>query len=143
MSIPDMSKDVLNELAQFVLGKRLGSGMSREVFTHPFDETKVIKVENSAGNFQNVAEWQTWQTYNFCPDVARWLAPCHAISHSGTFLIMDRARDLLPKEIPEKLPDFLTDHKPENYGILNGKVVCRDYGYITTNVKTTLRKWRG
>lgn len=26
------------------------------------------------------------------------------------------------------MPVFLTDFKPENFGLLNGRVVCHDYG---------------
>lgn len=143
MTFEDMSKSVLLEFAYFMTGDSLGGGMSRQVFNHPDDPTKVIKVENSARHFQNVMEWETWQDSKDCPDVARWLAPCHSISYSGTFLVMSKARDLLPNEIPEKLPSFLTDHKPENFGILNGKVVCRDYGLIIRNLSTRQRKWRG
>lgn len=135
--------DVLRELAAFMLGDKLGRGMSRSVFNHPHDPTKVIKVENSASNFQNVKEWELWQEVRYMKGIARWLAPCHYISYSGTFLVMEKTADLSPKQIPKKLPAFLTDHKAENFGTINGRVVCRDYGHINYEIRTAQKNWRG
>lgn len=135
------TRTVLEEFATFMIGDLLGRGSARTVFDHPYDQTKVIKVENTINTFQNMMEWQIWQDFKFCDEVSRWLAPCHYISHSGTFLIMDKARDLLPEEVPKRLPQFLTDHKPENFGILEDRVVCRDYGLVIFTLETKMRKW--
>jgi hypothetical protein len=141
--ISTLSERVLRELAFFTLGEELGSGMSRTVFIHPFDETKVIKVENSSTNFQNVLEWQFWQDYKHCNNISKWLAPCHAISDSGTFLIMSRTEPVPKVKIPKKLPKFLTDHKPENIGLLNNRIVCHDYAFTISSVEDRLVKWKG
>lgn len=141
--IDELGSGVLKEFFIFMTGRHLGRGMSRHVFDHPTDPTKIIKVENSAACFQNVIEWKTWETFNQCPDVKKWLAPCHSISHSGTFLIMEKAQDICPEEIPEKLPYFLTDHKIENYGRIGKQIVCRDYGLLTLNPDMKMRKWQG
>jgi len=142
-AIEELSGACLREFAYLMTGDQLGNGMSRVVVEHPFDASKVIKIENSANHFQNVMEWQIWDQYRFCKEVSRWLAPCHAISHSGTFLIMEKARDLLPQEKPKQLPTFLTDHKLANYGMIGKRVVCRDYGTCNFGVQTRLRKWQG
>ena len=138
-----LSYRVLEEFYYFMTGKHLGGGMSREVFVHPTDPTKVIKVENSAGKFQNVLEWQTWQDFKYAPKVAKWLAPCHSISDSGTFLIMSRTDPLPIKRLPAKLPQFITDHKIENMGLLDNRVVCHDYAYTIATFDDKLVKWKG
>ena len=138
----DCSHSVLLEFVHFMTGKFIGGGMSRQVFEHPTDHTKVIKLEDSQKHFQNVLEWELWNEVKDTPEISRWLAPCHAISYSGTFLIMSRAEDLAQGEKP-LLPAFLTDHKIENFGRIKGKIVCRDYGMTLKNISTRMRKWRG
>jgi hypothetical protein len=139
--ISEWSKNVLEEFAYFMTGGKLGSGMSRQVYVHPFDKTKVIKVENSEKHFQNITEWEFWDAWKHDKEVCKWLAPCHYISQNGTFLIMDRTKPL--KKVPEKLPSFLTDHKPANFGLLKGRIVCHDYAKVITNLPMSHRRWRG
>jgi len=141
--IPNLSGRVLEELSYFMFATKLGQGMSREVFLHPHDPTKVIKIENSCEHFQNVKEWEFWNVHKLNKNVSKWLAPCHYISDSGTFLIMDKTEVLPKNKIPKLLPGFLTDHKPENFGLLNGRVVCHDYSFMIYNLEMRLRKWRG
>ena len=137
----DLSHGRLVELQHFLLKEELGSGMSRVVYVLPFDETKVIKVENSAGMFQNVKEWEFWLTQKWNTKVSKWLAPCRHISDCGTFLIMDRTEALPKARVPVKLPRFLTDKKKENFGLLNNKVVCHDYGSVILDAHIGLKKW--
>lgn len=140
----DLSFRVLQEFFDFMTGgEEIGHGVARHVFDHPNNPDLVIKVENTARSFQNIKEWEFWNDFQHCKDVARWLAPCHDISSNGIFLIMSKTRPLLPKEIPDKVPDFLTDHKALNFGILNKKLVCHDYGLTVRSAETGLRKWRG
>lgn len=142
-SLDDMPISVMQEYCRFMSGKHLGCGISRDVFEHPTDISKVIKVENSVSYFQNVKEWEVWDLFQFCEKTSIWLAPCHAISENGTFLIMDKVEDARPSEIPATLPSFLRDHKLENFGMLNGKFVCRDYGFLDFDLKLTRKKWQG
>lgn len=137
----DLSNGRLNELKHFIFQEEIGSGMSRVVYVFPFDKTKVIKVENTSGKFQNVIEWEFWHTHQYNTKVSKWLAPCHYISDCGTFLIMERTEGLPLFRLPEKLPRFLTDKKKENFGLLNNKIVCHDYGHVITEALVTLRKW--
>lgn len=145
--IDNLSPEQLKEFAHLMLGeKRIGYGMSRVVYDHPHDPTKVIKVEAEGRFFQNVMEWEIWREWSHDDDVAKWLAPCHQISASGRFLIQAKAFDCRPEDIPKKLPRFLTDHKPDNFGVMGfGKkkrVVSRDYGIIKYTLNDTLRNWR-
>ena len=141
--IENLGNDTLREFVSFMTGDLIGEGMSRKVYNHPTDNTKVIKVEDNERNFQNVMEWEIWNQFKYCKDVAKWLAPCHSISHSGTFLIMEKAVDLPPKKKIEKLPEFLSDHKIENFGMIGRHVVARDYGRSLFTCETKLRKWQG
>lgn len=136
------SERVLNEFAYFMIGEEIGSGMSRKVFIHPHDSTKVIKVENSTVHFQNVREWEFWSQNKFNDKIAKWLAPCYYISDSGTFLIMERTTPLRKNETPEMLPSFLTDLKRANFGMIGKRVVCHDYGTLFFNPSMKLRKAR-
>lgn len=143
MSIGEWSEPIYSEFAHFMLGDVLGSGMSRKVYQHPFDRTKVIKVENSASHFQNVLEWRIWQDFQFYEKVKKWLAPCHAISHNGTFLIMEKADDIPNERKIETLPAFLTDHKRSNFGLIKGQIVARDYALSRYDLSLRMKKWTG
>lgn len=115
----------------------IGRGMSRNVFSSKLLPDCVVKVEEDAGRFQNIVEWETWQRVKDTPH-ARWFAACRWISPNGTILIMERTRTPAPQEYPDKMPVFLCDFKRTNYGMArsaprNGKLgkewlVCHDYG---------------
>ncbi len=107
-------------------GVKLGAGMSREVWTFGLDDKYVIKFEQQ-GFFQNVKEWELWKDAEHGP-AAKWLAPCDRISENGRILIMKRTVTASHRQYPSKMPAFLTDFKKENYGMLNGRLVCHDYG---------------
>lgn len=132
-----LSTGVMRDLIRFVCEAKLGEGVARTVYVLGTDTTKVIKIENDAGSFQNVAEWQLWNEARGTK-YERFLAPCHCISPSGSVLVMSRVSPLPPDDDPRmrrlKLPSFLTDFKRENYGLLKGRVVCCDYGsHLATN----------
>lgn len=105
-------------------GELLGSGMSREVWSFGLDEKYVIKFERP-GSFQNVIEWNTWHDAAHS-DASKWLAPCDRISNNGRILIQKRTKPAT--KFPDRMPVFLTDFKRTNYGMLNGRLVCHDYG---------------
>lgn len=122
---------MLRELANLFCGALLGQGQDRDTYAHALDPKLVIKVERSAGSFQNVIEWETWKQIDGTP-YARWFAPCHAISSCGVALVMTRVAELPPKGDPLlrglMMPSFFTDFKRSNYGVLKGRVVACDYG---------------
>jgi hypothetical protein len=61
-------------------------------------------------------------------------------------LLMQKRVDPLPLgyDLPGKMPAFLCDFKPSNYGLLNGHIVCVDYAMVIPNPSLRLVnvKWR-
>ncbi|SOY56850.1 hypothetical protein [Cupriavidus taiwanensis] len=106
-------------------GDRIGYGMSRSVFSSRLLPDCVVKVEEDAGRFQNIVEWETWQRVQGT-DVEKWFAPCRWISPNGSVLVMARTTPAIA--YPEKMPVFLCDFKRTNYGLYDGRLVCHDYG---------------
>ena len=47
---------------------------------------------------------------------------------SGHFLVQARTTRPTHYDWPEKVPAYLTDLKKANFGMLNGRLVCHDYG---------------
>lgn len=138
----DLTHGALVDFANMFVGEKIADGSARDVFKYIPDPTKVVKVEVRGKSFQNISEWQFWEDFKNKKSVAKWLAPCHAISACGIFLIQEYARDLIPSEHPKRLPEFITDHKIENLGVIDDRLVCRDYGYVNADVEVNLRKWR-
>lgn len=120
-------KSIQVDLAHLICGEPLGFGIARQVFVLGTDPTKVVKVEIAAGSFQNVIEWQTWNDLRET-QYAKYLAPCHHISPCGIVLIQSRVGPLTARHERQPLPSFLTDFKRSNYGVLDRRVVCCDYG---------------
>ncbi len=139
--IHGLGNGMLHELGFFILGPRIGIGTSRDVFEFNLDKSMVVKVENKAGSFSNVTEWQVWREIKGTK-AAKWLAPCAFISQCGSFLIQQKAEDIHDdRRIPKKIPRFLTDVKKENFGIIDGRVVCRDYGNVLYNFQAGEKKF--
>lgn len=131
------------ELKSLFLGKKIGEGMSRKVYqytdplTGSFDRA-VVKYEGRFvdGHFQNVAEWEIWTWVRGTP-MQKWFAPCYAISPCGLYLVQARVDPLRSKEWPKRLPSFLTDLKPENFGMFEGRVVACDYGTGVSAIRSS------
>lgn len=134
------SQTISNDLLGLILGKRLGGGCAREVFECKLDKSLVIKVEVEAGSFQNIKEWDFWEHNQWDKDVKKWLAPCVAISDCGSVLLQKKVIKARDKEFPKKLPTFLSDIKKDNFGLLKGKFVCCDYGFINSKPSKVMRK---
>lgn len=124
-----------DELIDLLCGEQIGEGMSRAVFECRLNPKWVVKIEGDKNNnFQNVMEYKVWQDTESYKEGAKWLAPCIRISSLGSILIQERTEPVRYSDVPEKIPHFLTDQKLSNYGMLNGKFVCHDYGsFILTN----------
>lgn len=117
-------RDAFNMLCDELIGR----GMSRATFSSKVLPDCVVKVEDGAGDFQNIKEWELWQAVRHTK-FAKWFAPCRWISPNGIVLVMERTTPAW--EFPAEMPVFLTDYKRENYGMLNGQLVCHDYGMHT------------
>jgi hypothetical protein len=116
------------DLLWLVCGAVIGQGCARTVYACKIDRSLVVKVEHEGGSFQNVNEWEVWNKMSDCAPAARWLAPCVAISSTGTILLQRRAEPIRKKELPKRVPAIFTDLKTENWGVIDGKPVCFDYG---------------
>lgn len=134
-----MSKFLFRELRSAMLGDKLGYGVGRQVYLCKINSDYVVKIEDKARSFQNIAEWDAWDwvSQGGAPDMAKWLAPCLQISASGSILVQRRVEPLRTSDLPAKVPAFLADLKLENFGMLNGKVVCCDYGTIGVSLRRT------
>lgn len=124
-------------------GKSIGSGTTRDVFQCRMRAEWVVKVEIEQDwrQWANVLEWKFWQDVQHASKITKWLAPCEMISPDGRILIQHRAEPL-PRDyaLPETLPDFLTDLKRENFGLIAGQLVCVDYALTCGTVSTRMRK---
>ena len=124
-------------------GEKIGSGIHRDVFECRLRPDLVVKVEQERDwrYFSNVHEMKFWSDNRDFKRVSDWLAPCEYMSPDGRILLQKKVRIAqLTDDLPEKLPAFLTDIKPENFGHLNGNLVCIDYAFTIDNPKINLRK---
>lgn len=140
---PEIGTDAFNLLC----GKLLGSGVYRDVFECKLNDSLVVKVEiqndNGYRTFMNVQEMHFWNMFNSIPAVKQWCAPCEFLSPDGHILLQKRVEPLRAADrasMPDKLPAFLTDLKYDNFGLLDGRIVCVDYGGCIMNPETKLRK---
>lgn len=128
------------DLAHLFIGKPLGHGMSRHVYTVETDPTLVIKFEPEGKAFQNAMEWSVWQAIKDFHDMSRWFAPCVDISPNGVWLLQKRCKLLPIEKYPAKLPDYLGDLKYLNFGLLGKRVVAFDYGTLSVSRLMFFRK---
>jgi len=119
---------ISGDFFKLVTGSRLGAGVGREVWTCSLDPSVVIKFETGGGSFQNVIEWEAWQSLRWNEDSAKWLAPCVSISTCGTVLVQKRTEAMRQAELPSRVPAWACDLKLENWGIFEGRPVMHDYG---------------
>jgi hypothetical protein len=119
----------VNDIVRMLLGKGIGAGIHRTVFEHGQDKTLVVKLENEAGSFANPQEWEVWERIRET-SLAKWFAPCVAISGAGAVLFQKRTEPVtltvLRAELPQ-VPVFFTDLKVSNWGRFDGRIVCHDY----------------
>lgn len=122
----EYTDNVMIGLCEIMRKRKLGQGAYRTVYEFGPDKTKVIKLEGNT-SFQNIIEWETWNHVKYTKH-AKWFAPVHSISANGKVLIQSRTKPLSRKKCPKKIPVFFTDLKSENWGKLDGRKVCHDYG---------------
>lgn len=121
---------------------KLGSGIHRDVFECRINDRLVVKVENDLPwrYFANVLEMKFWSDHQHCDKIAKWLAPCEYLSPDGLVLLQRRVEPIRDSdELPKKLPTFLTDVKRDNYGWLDGRLVCFDYALTIPTPSLRLR----
>lgn len=139
----DIGERAHREATNMLLGVKLGAGSTRAVYVNDLNPAQVVKIEHGNG-FQNVQEWLLWQEVKDKPELAKWFAPCDHISPNGLLLVMRRTEQ--PKiAYPDAVPAFFTDLKLTNWGELDGRIVCHDYGllarFYSLNKRTKKADW--
>lgn len=151
----DRDKDILQyangdpilimETFRFILGEKIGQGCSRAVYNYVFDPNWVVKISLKFP-FDNVLEHDIWHIVKDSDD-AKWFAESKWISPSGHILLQRKTKPCT--KLPDTLPDFFTDLKPDNFGYIGKQLVCHDYAYSmfryiglhkTKMVSTKIRK---
>lgn len=137
MSNAKVFEDAFNMLC----GAIIGEGIHRKVFECKLRPDLVVKVEYAEDYrfFANVMEMRFWNDAS--EPMKRWLAPCEYLSPDGLLLLQKKV-DAVPSsyEMPEQMPSFMMDFKRNNFGILNGKLVCLDYAMTIASHNLKLKK---
>ncbi|MCK9370240.1 hypothetical protein M0R04_10070 [Candidatus Dojkabacteria bacterium] len=127
------------DLKTLLLGEVLGIGIHRKVGVYKQDESLVIKCAVETPNI-NILEDEIWMMVKDT-SIAKWFAPCVAISECGMFLLQKRIEKIPKEQYPKFIPSFFGDLKYRNFGMLNGQFVCCDYaGFISSSMS---HKWSG
>ncbi len=125
-------------------GKVLGQGVHRKVFDCKIRPDLVVKVEDdndNLRNFANVFEMQFWCEYQHDKNIGKWLAPCEYLSPDGMLLLQRKCSPVpFDYKLPARLPEFMTDFKRDNFGIMDGKLVCLDYAITMMSASSKLKK---
>lgn len=118
------------ELFDFICGERLGYGAYRDVFVMKHKPDLVVKVaQDSRGRRENMVAYKMWQQIDMTP-LEKWFAPIIDVSEMGLYLIQKRVEFMPHSQYPKKIPSLFTDVKYSNFGTLDGKFVCCDFGAI-------------
>ncbi|WP_374634048.1 hypothetical protein [Ferrovibrio sp.] len=123
---------VKEDALRLLCGEKIGSGSGRDVYVFEPDPAYVIKIEASAGCYQNILEWENWKLLKD-GKFAKYFAPCKLISPFGCALVM-RKTERLPVSVKFRAPRFLRDVKGENFGMIGKDVVCHDYAHLAFRV---------
>lgn len=142
----DLTDFLYREATSILCGDFLGEGSARKVYALRTNPEYVVKVEERGGSFQNVAEWDIWSWVKAGP-MQKWFAPCEMISTCGVILVQRKVDSMRLSDRPLRLPQFLCDLKPENFGVFEGRIVCCDYGTVGSAIRTVPRnmvraEWR-
>lgn len=139
-----MNEETFKDAFNALCGQKIGGGEFRDVFKCRIDPSLVVKVElekpGDFRSFHNVFEVEFWENVCKIKGIAKWLAPVILYSPDKRVILQKRCEPLRAADLPEKLPEFLTDTKPENFGMLDGRFVCFDYAYQIVHAKTKMRK---
>ena len=138
------NKLYFSEIFNGLCGDIIGEGVSRVVYDCLINDDYVVKIHKASweGINQNYNEFLIYSEASV--KIRKYLAPIHWISDYNIVLFQRKCEPLQKKQIPKKIPRFLNDRKQENWGLLDGKVVCFDYGICKTtfnSIDTELVDW--
>lgn len=122
----EWSSVVKDDFIRLFCGELIAEGVARKVYELVGNPSLVVKVETTQETFQNITEWQLWNELQFT-EYGIHLAPCRRISPCGLVLIQERTYELPDVLSLTNVPEWLGDVKEENFGILDGRLVCHDY----------------
>lgn len=114
------------DMVDLVCGGQIGSGVYRTVFECRLNSSWVVK-HDSRDNHSNIFEHALWRELAET-ELGQWLAPVEFVSADGFWLIQHRTEPARLSDLPDKIPSIFCDLKIDNWGILNGRPVCHDYG---------------
>lgn len=124
------------EFESLLLGRELGRGATRAVYTSALEPDKYVIKWEFGSSYQNIVEFETWERLCLARHpVRKWFAPCHILSRHGRLLVQSKCAPL-PDDFkwPRKMPRCFTDIKWHNFGIFEDRLVCLDYGTALANV---------
>lgn len=130
------SRGDMENIADMLLGPKLGEGYSRAVYCHRHNPDLVVKIALPKNLYNgvrsNMTEYQLWDSVCWRHDTGvwfkDWLAPVEDISEDGQILIMRRTQPITKTQLPPVVPVWLSDMQLGNWGILDGRPVMHDYG---------------
>lgn len=129
LDIPVIALDFITSIC----GEQIGAGVFRSVFFYNLDDKYVVKVE-PLNTSCNIVEHMIWDEVQGLTGrlewVKNWFAPVKWISPSGRILVMQRTKSIPSRKKPDKVPSFLWDVKPDNFGWIGKNYVCHDYGQL-------------
>ncbi len=115
-----------------MIGKFVGAGVHRAVFTHREDPTLIIKIPHRhLSGFRNRIEWSIW---NNAPEhIKKWLVPCVLISDDHIHLVCKKGEPLKETE-PIPCGFYKTSgvprgdlKDPANWVRIGDKILLADY----------------
>lgn len=110
---------------EFLLGDYIGKGCSRTVFKYALDPKYVIKIAKS-GSFDNILEYEIWCNIRYT-EHKKYFAPCSWISDDGVIMLQRKTKPIYT--LPETLPSYFSDIKPDNFGMIGKQIVAHDYAF--------------
>ena len=136
---------LLSDFADFFLGAQVGEGQSRVVYEFRLNPKWIVKIDKS-GQFNNVSEWDVWHNIKLVdPEAAKFLAPCIHLSSCGRIMIQERTKPIKKEQLPDLVPEFLTDLKIQNWGLIGKRPVCHDFAnhkiYSSASTELVKASW--
>lgn len=121
-----LEPEYATDLFKMLCGHEIGYGAYRTVYDCNINPEWVVK-RDSGDNFSNIFEYEMYREYQDTK-IGKWLAPVHWVSQRGLWPVMSKTEPLPKAKLPKRIPAIFADTHPGNFGWLNGRVVCHDYG---------------